>query len=41
MEYSEVPLVEYVDSPSADDSVTLARSLGVQTIELDSGIPFY
>ncbi len=40
MEYSEVPLVVYVDSRSADDSVTLARSLGVQTIELDPGTPF-
>jgi GT2 family glycosyltransferase len=36
----EVPLVVYVDSGSADDSVTLARSLGVQTVELDPSAPF-
>jgi GT2 family glycosyltransferase len=36
----EVPLLVYVDSGSADDSATLARSLGVQTIELDPGTPF-
>jgi GT2 family glycosyltransferase len=36
----EVPFVVYVDSGSADDSVTLARSMGVYTIELDPSIPF-
>jgi GT2 family glycosyltransferase len=36
----EVPCVVYVDSGSADDSVTLARSLGVQTIALDPSRPF-
>ena len=36
----EVPLVVYVDSGSADDSVTLARSLGVHAIELDPSTPF-
>jgi len=36
----EVPLVIYVDSGSTDDSATLARSLGVQTIELDPSTPF-
>jgi GT2 family glycosyltransferase len=36
----EVPTVVYVDSGSNDDSVTLARSLGVQALELDPGIPF-
>ncbi len=32
--------VVYVDSGSTDDSVALARSLGVQTVELDLSIPF-
>jgi GT2 family glycosyltransferase len=36
----EVPLVVYVDSGSADDSVNLARSLGVEILELDPKLPF-
>ncbi len=36
---SGVPVV-YVDSGSTDDSVTLARSLGATTVELDPGTPF-
>lgn len=30
----------YVDSGSSDDSVALARSLGVEVVELDTAIPF-
>jgi GT2 family glycosyltransferase len=36
----EAPHVVYVDSGSGDDSVLLARSLGVETIALDPGTPF-
>jgi GT2 family glycosyltransferase len=36
----EAQLVVYVDSGSTDDSVTLAKSSGVETIELDPGSPF-
>jgi GT2 family glycosyltransferase len=36
----EVPLVVYVDSGSADDSVLLAKSLGVDILELDPNSPF-
>jgi GT2 family glycosyltransferase len=36
----EVSRIVYVDSGSADDSVALARSLGVETIELDPSAPF-
>src|ERR1022692_2143680 len=36
----ETPLLVYVDSGSTDNSVKLARSMGVETIELDPGIPF-
>src|SRR5215472_6326791 len=32
--------VVYVDSGSTDGSVALARSLGVETVELDLSIPF-
>jgi GT2 family glycosyltransferase len=35
----EVSRIVYVDSHSTDDSVELARSLGIETIELDSGAP--
>jgi len=36
----KVDHVVYVDSGSTDDSVNLARSLGVTVVELDLGIPF-
>jgi GT2 family glycosyltransferase len=36
----EVPFVVYVDSGSVDDSVALARSFDVHTIELDPSTPF-
>jgi glycosyltransferase involved in cell wall biosynthesis len=36
---SDVPLV-YVDSGSTDGSVTMAKSLGVQVVELDLSLPF-
>jgi GT2 family glycosyltransferase len=36
----EVPSILYVDSGSIDDSVALARSLGIETIELDPSFPF-
>src|SRR5882724_8041171 len=36
----KVTAVVYVDSDSSDGSVALARSLGVQTVELDLSIPF-
>ena len=36
----EVSRIIYVDSGSTDDSVTLARSLGVETHELDPDAPF-
>jgi GT2 family glycosyltransferase len=36
----EVPLVVYVDSGSVDDSVNLARSLGVEILELNPKWPF-
>jgi hypothetical protein len=36
----EVPLVVYVDSGSVDDSVKLARSLGLEILELDARMPF-
>jgi len=32
--------VVYVDSASTDDSVSLARSLGVEVVELDMSLPF-
>src|SRR5207248_2314843 len=32
--------VVYVDSGSSDGSVELARSLGVETVELDLSVPF-
>jgi GT2 family glycosyltransferase len=35
-----VAAVVYVDSGSADDSVNLARSLGVDVVQLDLSIPF-
>jgi GT2 family glycosyltransferase len=35
-----VPLVVYVDSGSADDSVKLAKSLRVEILELDPKLPF-
>jgi GT2 family glycosyltransferase len=39
-EIRESPHVIYVDSGSSDDSVNLARSMGVETIELDPLTPF-
>jgi glycosyltransferase involved in cell wall biosynthesis len=36
----QVEAVVYVDSGSTDDSVALARSLGVQTVALDLSTPF-
>jgi GT2 family glycosyltransferase len=36
----EVPHIVYIDSGSGDNSVGLARSLGVETIELDPRSPF-
>jgi len=37
---NQVEQVVYVDSGSTDQSVTLARSLGVDVVELDLSIPF-
>lgn len=36
----EADLIVYVDSGSTDNSPQLARCLGVETVELDSSIPF-
>jgi len=36
----QVEVVVYVDSGSTDDSVVMARSLGVEVVELDMTIPF-
>lgn len=36
----ETPHILYVDSGSSDDSVSLARSMGIETIELDRLTPF-
>jgi glycosyltransferase involved in cell wall biosynthesis len=36
----KVDLIVYVDSGSTDDSVELARSLGVEVVELDLSYPF-
>ena len=36
----DAPRLVYVDSGSTDDSVKLARSLGVESIELDPSTPF-
>lgn len=36
----QAPAVVYVDSGSTDGSVTLARSLGVDTVDLDMSTPF-
>jgi GT2 family glycosyltransferase len=36
----ETPVVLYVDSGSSDDSLKLARSLGIEAIELDPLTPF-
>jgi len=35
-----VPLVVYVDSGSVDDSVKVAKSLGLEILELDPNLPF-
>jgi GT2 family glycosyltransferase len=32
--------ITYVDSGSADDSVGMARAMGIDVVELDAGIPF-
>jgi len=37
---TQVAAVVYVDSGSSDDSVRMARSLGVEVIELDLAVPF-
>jgi len=37
---AQVAVVVYVDSGSSDDSVRMARSLGVEVIELDLAVPF-
>jgi GT2 family glycosyltransferase len=39
-EVRQAPLVVYVDSGSADDSVSLAKSLGAEIVELDPSMPF-
>ena len=36
----EVDLIVYVDSGSTDNSLELARSFGVETVELDLSVPF-
>jgi len=36
----DVPFIVYVDSGSSDGSVALARTLGVEVVELDLGTPF-
>lgn len=36
----KVSQIVYVDSGSTDDSVTMARSLGVEVVELDLSVPF-
>jgi GT2 family glycosyltransferase len=36
----EAAAVVYVDSGSADDSVTMARSLGVEVVQIDPSTPF-
>jgi GT2 family glycosyltransferase len=36
----EAPLIVYVDSGSADDSVKVAKSLGVEVLDLDPKLPF-
>ncbi len=36
----DVRSIVYVDSGSADDSVAIARSLGIDVVELDQSVPF-
>src|SRR5690349_18087871 len=36
----KVAAIVYVDSGSADDSVNLAKSLGVEVVQLDLSVPF-
>lgn len=36
----DISQIVYVDSGSTDDSVAMARSLGVEVIELDQSVPF-